>query len=143
MTAGRFINTTRTRFNPARGVGVSPLVNLPSEARDLSARAVIRGGHSCNLPLASTRYVRVAKLASHRGSFTRTRRNVGLREEELNSAEEADFYPDPGSEEAYEAEEEAELEGDPGASRDLTRRGFAPVDAPVRNAVTRNAVTRV
>lgn len=90
MTAGRFINTTRTRFNPARGVGVSPLVNLPSEARDLSARAVIRGGHSCNLPLASTRYVRVAKLASHRGSFTRTRRNVGLREEELNSAEEAD-----------------------------------------------------
>ena len=42
-----------------------------------------------------------------------------------------------------EAEEEAELEGDPGASRDLTRRGFAPVDAPVRNAVTRNAVTRV
>ena len=65
MTAGRFI-TTRTRFNPARGV--SPLVNRPSEARDLSARAVIRGGHSCNLPLASTRYVRVAKPASHRGS---------------------------------------------------------------------------
>ena len=90
MTAGRFINTTRTRFNPARGVGVSPLVNRPSEARDLSARAVIRGGHSCNLPLASTRYVRVAKPASHRGSFTRTRPNVGLREEELNSAEEDD-----------------------------------------------------
>ena len=85
MTAGKLI-PTHTRLNPARGV--SPLVNRPSEARDLSARAVIRGGHSCNLPLASTRYVRVAKPASHRGSFTRTRPNVGLREEELNSAEE-------------------------------------------------------
>ena len=87
MTAGKLI-PTHTRLNPARGV--SPLVNRPSEARDLSARAVIRGGHSCNLPLASTRYVRVAKPASHRGSFTRTRPNVGLREEELNSAEEDD-----------------------------------------------------
>ena len=73
----------------------------------------------------------------------RIEREAAAAAAEANSAEEADFYPDPGSEEAYEAEEEAELEGDPGASRDLTRRGFAPVDAPVRNAVTRNAVTRV
>ena len=70
MTAGRLsspMGPTSTR--PGRARGSNPLSHRTSVARDLSARAVIRAGHCCNLPLASTTYQRLCRSTVTNGAL--------------------------------------------------------------------------
>ena len=91
MTAGRLLSPMGpTSTRPGRARGSNQILHRTSGTRDLSARAVIRAGHYCNLPLASTTYTRGAKpIHTHRrGRLTGTIvPNVGLREDAAETEE--------------------------------------------------------
>jgi hypothetical protein len=78
-----------TSTRPGRARVSNQILHRTSVTRDLSARAVIRAGHCCNLPLASTAYTRGAKPGvPHRGRLTGTIvPNVGLREDAAETEE--------------------------------------------------------